>query len=94
MKKADYLITKSKFLHGLQCDRLLWYEFHTPRVLPELEDGTQAIFDQGKQVGDLSKSLYPNGLPIDWEKLGWDSALELSRKLLEKRKTLFEAGFQ
>jgi hypothetical protein len=94
MNPFNPLLTKTKYLHGLQCQKLLWYECNDPSVLPEEDEGTQAIFEQGKQVGELAKKLYPDGITIDWDNLGWDRAIELSRNILPDRKPVFEAGFQ
>ncbi len=94
------ILTKTKYLHGLQCQKLLWYEYNDPSVLPEelvlpkKDDELWGIIKQGKQVGELARTLYPNGITIDWDKLGWDRAMELSRNILSDRKPMFEAGFQ
>jgi hypothetical protein len=52
-------ISKSKFLWGSQCKKLLWYAYNAKDQIPEPEAAQQAIFDQGHEVGALAKSLYP-----------------------------------
>ena len=52
-------ISKSKFLWGSQCKKLLWDAYNAKDQIPEPEAAQQAIFDQGHEVGALAKSLYP-----------------------------------
>ena len=62
-KTAPY-ISKSKFLAGLQCPKLLWNAYNAKHLIPEPDAQTQAIFDQGHAVGQLAKQLYPGGIEI------------------------------
>jgi len=87
------LLTKSAFLCGLQCDKLLWVDRNQPEQLPPVDESTQAVFDQGHQVGDLAKELYPDGIEIDWEN-GHEAGIAQTRAVLAERKPMFEAGFQ
>ena len=40
------LISKSKFLWGSQCLKLLWYAYNAKDQIPPPDAATQAIFDQ------------------------------------------------
>ena len=55
-------ISKSKYLAGLQCPKLLWYHYNVRDAFPPIGAAKQAIFDIGHQVGDMAKGLYPEGL--------------------------------
>lgn len=85
-------LSKSKYLHGRQCSKLLWYEYHRKSDIPSPEPAIQFAFDEGHRVGDLAQKLFPGGLtvPRDWEPL---KQHEKSLSLLAKRLPLFEAGF-
>ena len=48
-------LTKSKYLLGLQCPKLLWITFNKPKMIPKIDEATQHIFDQGHVVGELAK---------------------------------------
>jgi hypothetical protein len=61
---ASQLLSKSKYLSGLQCPKLLWVQFHEPERIPEIDPVTQYIFDQGHEVGYLSKKLFPEGIDL------------------------------
>ena len=53
-------ISKSKFLWGLQCPKLLWTAYNAKNLIPEPDASQQAIFDQGHEIGQLAKSLFPD----------------------------------
>jgi hypothetical protein len=61
----DRRLTKSAYLQGLQCAKLLWFAGNTPGVMPSINERTQAAFDQGHEVGQLAQALFPDGLRID-----------------------------
>ena len=85
------ILSKSKYLVGLQCPKHLWILFHEPERIPEVDKSTQYRFDQGKLVGELAKSIYPNGIDIATEDLSGN--INQTQDLLKKRKPLFEAAF-
>jgi hypothetical protein len=53
------MLSKSRYLSGLQCTKRLWIEARQRELLPPPDDATQAIFDQGHEVGELAKELFP-----------------------------------
>lgn len=59
-------LSKSRFVAGRQCHRLLWWKVHEPLAV-ELQPGTvlQDRFDQGAQVGTLAREQFPGGTLID-----------------------------
>jgi len=85
------LLTKSKYLIGLQCPKYLWTMFHEKHKIPEPDEQAQFKFDQGYLVGDLAKSLFKNGIEIETE--NFSKNLESSRELLKNKKPLFEPAF-
>jgi hypothetical protein len=54
-------VSKSKYLAGLQCPKLLWYHFNEKSAIPEVDSSTQALFDSGREVEEYAHSLYPSG---------------------------------
>ena len=58
------LLSKSKYITGLQCPRLIWIQFHEPTKIPETDPVTQYILEQGHLVGELAKKLFPGGTDI------------------------------
>ena len=84
-------ISKSKFLHGLQCSKLLWSDYNAKHLFPAVDDGLQAVFEQGHEVGALAKKMFPNGIEVDVDPTDFERCIELTKKLLSSRVTLFEA---
>jgi len=86
------LLSKSKYLYGIQCPRLLWMAINEPEKLPEVDEATQHRFDEGHLVGELAKKVFPDGIDIKTE--DFNENLKKSKELLAKRKPLFEAAFK
>ena len=84
------LLSKSKYMSGLQCPKLLWTLLNQPESIPELDIVTQYIFDQGHLVGEYAKQLFPGGIDIPQDDFAENIAA--TKKLLAERKPLFEAG--
>ncbi len=85
------VLSKSRFLAGLQCHRLLWWDVHD-RDAPELvpDAGLQAIFDQGNLVGELARERFPGGILIPYDA----RRVEATRAAIEGGATvLYEAAF-
>jgi hypothetical protein len=86
------VISKSKYMAGLQCPKYLWYLVNKREEIPPPDFVANYIFKQGIQVGEYAKRLYPDG--IDIGKTGDLKAQLISTsELLPRRKTLFEASF-
>jgi hypothetical protein len=89
-------ISKSKYLAGLQCPKLLWTQFNERELIPGPDDAQQHIFDTGHMVGDLAKRLYPGGKEVPMLYRAKD-AIELTvtatQDLMKRRIPIFEASF-
>jgi hypothetical protein len=88
------VLSKSKYLGGLQCPKLLWHTYHARDLMPKPSTSQFAIFDQGHQVGALAKLLYPTGVDAVHETTDFEEGLRLTRKKLALRVPLFEAAFE
>jgi len=84
-------ISKTKYLNGLQCKKLLWYIYHEPEAIPGPDEATQAIFDQGHMVGDYAKKLFPAGVEVDHTK-SFEEGIRSTKELLSRRVPIFEAA--
>jgi len=79
LRKFTPFISKSKYLNGLQCHKLLWFYYNAKGQIPAFDAQTQAIFDQGHLVGELAKKLYPGGIEIAGTANDFGKILELSK---------------
>jgi len=93
-KSFNPFLSKSKYLSGLQCHKLLWFYYNAKDQIPAFDAQTQAIFDQGHLVGELAKKLYHGGIEIAGAANDFGKILELSKGALSHRKPLFEAAFK
>jgi hypothetical protein len=59
------LITKSKFVAGVQCLKRLYLMVHQPELAAGPDDSAQAIIDQGHEVGLLAQQMFPGGVAVD-----------------------------
>lgn len=84
------VISKSKYLNGLQCLKYLWIAKNQPERIPEADATTQFRFDQGHLVGELAKKLYPEGINVPTDDFGEN--IRQTRQLIKERRPLFEAG--
>jgi len=59
-------LSKSRFVAGTQCHKLLWWETHEPLAV-ELQPNKvlEDRFDQGGQVGALARDRFAGGLLVD-----------------------------
>ncbi len=87
-------ISKSKFLWGLQCPKLLWTAYNAKDQIPAPDAATQAIFDQGNEVGALAKKLFPGGIEVSVGATDFRQVIQQSLEAVKARKPLFEAGFE
>ena len=85
-------VSKSKYLHGRQCAKLLWSAYHAKHLFPAMDAAQQAIFDQGHEVGELAQQMYPDGIQIETTPSDFDGAIRLTKENLCARRPLFEAA--
>jgi len=63
--KERQLLSKTSFMHFLECPLWLWLDKVRPDLLPELSAGDQQRIEQGELVDDLARALYPGGVTIE-----------------------------
>jgi hypothetical protein len=90
---ATPYLSKSKYLWGIQCKKLLWNAYHTKERIPPPDAQTQAVFDQGHEVGSLARKLIPDGIEVGQGVDDLDQVLRLSQEAIKTRRALFEAAF-
>src|SRR3989339_1114876 len=86
------VLSKTKYLNGLQCLKLLWYYYNQKKDISPPDPATRAVMEEGKKVGEAAQKLYPDGIKVGFE----FDPVEVDRKswlAVPKRKPLFEAGF-
>ena len=89
-----YGLSKSKITAFEQCTRKLWLSRHRPE-LALVDDGAEARFTTGHQVGDLACSLLPTGVMVEAEP-DLAAAVARTRELIDNgwSEPIFEATFE
>jgi hypothetical protein len=89
------MLSKSRFLAGIQCPLRLWNQCYNPNLAAEISPSQQAIFDMGHEVGRAATRRYPQGILIDEDHLHHPQAVESTRKAMEGMfsTAIFEAAF-
>jgi hypothetical protein len=92
---ATVRLSKSKFIAGCQCLKRLYLQVHEPRLAEGPDAATEAIIEQGREVGRLARQLFPNGIEVDGSR-GLDEAIRATRELVENREVpaVFEGTFE
>ncbi len=62
--RATPYISKSTFLNGLQCSKLLWSIYNARHLFQKVDDAAQSVFDQANEVAAFAKRMFPTGIGI------------------------------
>ena len=83
------MLSKSRFIAGLQCPLRLWYQCYNRELASKVTPEQQAIFDLGHKVGRLATELYPGGVLINEDYLHHREAENSTAKALSHKATHF-----
>ena len=85
------MLTKSKYLSGLQCAKRLWIEEYAPELLGVASSTQSQRFVQGSEVGRLARSCFPQGKLI--RAAGYAAVAATQAAIARGEQCLFEAAF-
>ena len=79
----------------LQCLKRLYLQVHEPELAAEPDAATEAIIEQGREVGMLARQLFPGGVEVDSDG-GLDQAIRATRELVANPEVpaIFEGTFE
>ena len=88
-------ISKSKFVAGCQCVKRLYWQVHAPELAAQRGPATDAIIEQGREVGLLARQLFPGGVEVCNDG-GLDQAIRATQELVANRDVpaIFEGTFE
>lgn len=84
-------LSKSKYCLGVQCDKILWLDKHSPEE--RIETSNQAVLDNGTEVGECAKNLFGFHIDVNFSE-NLSSMIDDTEKLLKLEKVVItEASF-
>jgi hypothetical protein len=88
-------ISKTKFMAGCQCLKRLYFQVHQPELAAEPDAASEAVIEQGREVGMLARQLFPGGVEVR-SAGGLDQAIRATRELIGNRDVpaIFEGTFE
>src|SRR5437879_3804247 len=88
------LITKSKFVAGVQCLKRLYLTVHTPELAAQPDESDQSIIDEGRDVGLLARQMFPGSVVVECKDR--EQAIRMTRELIENPEipAIFEGAFE
>lgn len=92
-KEKNQFLSKTLFLKGLKCPKLLYLSKYFPNLKDETSERTEEIFQTGNEINMLARKLFPGGKEIQFEgdinrQIAYTSFL-----INEGVKCIFEASF-
>jgi len=88
------MISKSNYVNGLRCQKLLWLNIHKRKLQKEASAQDQARFDTGNEVGRLATQLFPGGIEIELDLRDISAMVEKTKELIaDGVETIYEATF-
>jgi hypothetical protein len=88
-------LSKSRFMAGFQCPKLLWWKVREPEAVELQPDIVQRdLFDQGRLVGERARELWPAGLLIGGDHHDQTRVARTARAIEAGESVIFEACFE
>ena len=88
-----HYLTKSRYLQGLQCPKLLWLSIHEPESISgEIDEATKYKFDVGNKVGEYARTRFTSGTLVKENHRQLFQAIKSTETLVENgTPAIFEA---
>ncbi len=88
---ADYKLSKSTYIRGLQCYKSLYLNKYRPYLRDKLSEEQLVKFARGHAVGKAAQQLFPGGVAMT--RPGNPSALKTTQLIQENFPVIYEACF-
>jgi predicted RecB family nuclease len=88
-------LSKSRFVAGHQCLKRVYLQIHEPDLACDTDEKTQAVMEQGHEVGRWAQQMFPGGLLIEAGHEDIGKALEQTERAMADKHlpAVFEATF-
>ncbi len=89
-------LSKSDYMLYLRHPAWLWIKKNNAKLLPQVDDATQALFDTGYLFESYAEKLFPDGIKLNWE--GYREYLDLPQRtreaIMSGAKTIFQGRLE
>jgi len=84
------LLTKSKYMQGLRCKKLLWYSIN--KKIPDPSDAELNKMEAGTEAGVMATKVFPEGIKIQED--DFMQNIKETEEAIKKKQIIFEAGIK
>jgi predicted RecB family nuclease len=92
----NMLLTKTRFLSGLQCHKRLWLETNQPQLKMGLSPVEEARIATGKRMDELARKRFPQGILLDISSSEVDNTVWTTQEVIShgEIKAIFQPTFR
>ena len=89
------ILSKSRFLAGLQCPLRLWYQCYNRELATPVSPMQQSLFDTGHKVGQIATERYPSGILVEDDYMHHEAAIQTTLDAMKDSSVgaIFEAAY-
>lgn len=89
------VISKSRFVSGIQCSKKLYFDIYRKDLKPEISEQQELLFSTGHEIGELAQSAFPNGKDVSPENYyDFSKSIQDTKDWIDSDvKTIYEAAF-
>jgi hypothetical protein len=85
-------LSKSRFVAGLQCRKMLWWQVHDP--IEVADDATELLLGRGRLVGEAARKFLPGGVLINPPQYSISERVAATQRAIAGgSKLIYEASF-
>ncbi len=90
----DFKLSKSSFQRGRQCLKRLYLSRNHPELKSPKRLVVQSLYDQGIEVGEIARELFPGGKNIENKDSKGQQLLDTTDAIAAGEQILYEAAFE
>jgi hypothetical protein len=89
------VISKSRFVSGIQCSKKLYFDIYRKDLKPEISEQQELLFSTGHEIGELAQNAFPNGKDASPENYyDFSKSIQDTKDWIDSDvKTIYEAAF-
>ncbi|NVK75101.1 MAG: DUF2779 domain-containing protein [Oceanospirillaceae bacterium] len=95
MSNYHHLLSKSRYVSGLQCEKKFWIEKNQKELVPPVSAADEARFAAGNTIGELAQQRFLGGKDATPDEFyDWGPSYEKTKQWIEEGETIiYEASF-